>query len=305
METVTIPAALQRRIDELRRERNAIILAHNYQRPDVQDIADIVGDSLELSRAAAATDAAVIVFCGVHFMAETAALLCPDKTVLLPHMEAGCPMADMATAEGVRAWREKNPGGVVVTYINSSAAVKAESDVCCTSANATDIVRRINPAAKILFTPDRNLGAFVSCRLNRPMECWNGYCPTHQRLLPEMVASARAEHPGAVVIVHPESRPAVVLEADEALGTAGMLRFCANAPQREFIIGTETGMLHRLAKENPEKRFYPLSPLAVCPNMKKTTLDCIIQCLETGEGAIRVPEAYAARARMPIDRMLA
>jgi quinolinate synthase len=292
------------RIRELRKERKAVILSHNYQRGEVQDIADFVGDSLELSQTAARTDADVIVFCGVHFMAETAAILNPGKTVLLPDAGAGCPMANMITAEQLQQQKQKMPNATVVAYINSTAAVKAESDYCCTSANGVKIVSSIdNP--EIIFVPDQYLGDFIAGKTGKTLTLWPGYCPTHVRILPEDIANRRQEHPQARVVVHPECRPDVIAAADEALSTSGMIRYAARADVKELIVGTEVEIMHRLRKENPGKQFYAASKKAVCPNMKKITLDKIEESLETMAPMITVPEEIRLRAKRAVDRMLA
>jgi len=295
---------LTQEIRRLAAERRAVILAHNYQLPEVQDLADFVGDSLELSRRAAAGQAEVIVFCGVHFMAETAAILNPGRVVLLPDRTAGCPMADMITAADLRELKRAHPGAVVVCYVNSSAEVKAESDICCTSANAEAVVRTIPPDRKVLFVPDRYLGRFVMERTGRDLVLWPGYCPTHARLLPEDIARARAGHPGAVVMVHPECTGPVCAAADAVLSTGGMLRYAARSPARDFIVGTETGLLHRLAKENPGKRFFPAADRVGCPNMKKCTAEKVLWSLRDLEPRVAVSEPVAARARAAIERML-
>jgi quinolinate synthase len=295
---------IKEQIIKLRKERNAVILAHNYQRGEVQDIADFVGDSLELSQKATATEADVIVFCGVHFMAETAAILNPGKTVLLPDASAGCPMANMINAEQLRQQKQKMPEATVVTYVNSTAAVKAESDYCCTSANGVKIVSSIdNP--EIIFVPDQYLGDFIARRTGKTLTLWPGYCPTHVRILPEDIANRKREHPQAKVVVHPECRPDVIALADEALSTSGMIRYAARADVRELIVGTEVEILHRLKKENPGKQFYAASKKAVCPNMKKITLDKIAASLETMAPVVTVPEAIRVRAKAAVDRMLA
>ncbi|MCL4424531.1 MAG: quinolinate synthase NadA, partial [Firmicutes bacterium] len=268
---------LVREIQRLKEERGAIILAHVYQKPEVQDIADYVGDSLGLSQEAAKTGARVVVFCGVHFMAETAAMLSPEKIVLLPAANAGCPMADMAAAEEVRRKKEET-GAVVVAYVNTSAAVKAESDYCCTSANAARVLAAIPSGKPILFVPDRHLGEFAARRAEREVILWNGFCPTHHRLTAEDVLAARDEHPGAPVLVHPECRSEVVELADYVGSTSGIINFVQRSQAREFIIGTESGILHPLRKENPEKAFYLASDKLVCPNMKRTTLELVKAC---------------------------
>ena len=296
--------ALLDRLAELKAERNAIILAHNYQLGEVQDAADFSGDSLELARAARGVAADVILFCGVHFMAETAAILSPDKTVLMPDATAGCPMADMASAEDVVALKGQHPGAAVVCYVNSTAAVKAASDVCCTSSNAVDIVARFPRDREVIFVPDKYLGGHVARVLGRDLVLWPGYCPTHARLLPDHVAKARAEHPGAPILIHPESRAEVSLAADAVLSTGGMVKFARETKAETVVIGTELGMLHRLRKENPAVRFVPLYEGAVCPNMKKTTLENMIWALEEMAPRVTVPEEIAARARVAVERML-
>lgn len=295
---------LRARLDALRSERRAVVLAHNYQRGEIQDLADYVGDSLGLSRQAAETDAERIIFCGVHFMAETAAILSPEKTVHMPDPHAGCPMADMVTPRELGAMKERHPQAVVVTYVNSSAAIKAMSDICCTSANAVAVVDAVPADREVLFVPDRNLGAYVASKLKRDLILWEGYCPTHQRILPEHVEAARAAHPEAVLVVHPECPPAVVAMADEVGSTTGILRFCRDSGAEAFIIGTETGLLHRLERENPGKRFYPASPVADCPNMKLTTPEKLLWCLEDLSGEVRVTPEVAQAARRPIEKML-
>jgi quinolinate synthase len=298
-------ADLTQRILELKKARNAIILSHNYQLAEVQDIADFVGDSLELSRQAAKTSAGVIVFCGVHFMAETASIISPDKTVLLPDLQAGCPMADMITAEALRETKKQNPGIVVVCYINSSAAVKAESDICCTSANAVRIVEQIPQEKEILFVPDQYLGNFVAEQTGRKMILWPGYCPTHARIMPQDILRLKAEYPGAKVLVHPECRTEVTALADAVLSTGGMIRFARESGAQEIIVGTEIGILHRLRKENPGKRFIPVSEQAVCPRMKLITLETILWSLENMENEVKVPESIRQLAKKAVDRMLA
>ena len=288
---------------ELKKERNAVILAHNYQRGEVQDIADFVGDSLELSQKAAKTDAAVIVFCGVHFMAETASILSPDKVVLLPDAGAGCPMANMITADQLRRKKRELPSATVVTYINSSAAVKAESDYCCTSANGVRVVQSISNE-EILFVPDQYLGDFIARKTGKKMTLWPGYCPTHVKILPEDILRRKKEYPGAKVVVHPECRPDVIALADEALSTSGIIRYAARPDVTELIVGTEVEILHRLNKENPGKKFIPASTKAVCPNMKKITLEKILDSLETMSPEVKVPEEIRVKAVAAVDRML-
>jgi quinolinate synthase len=295
---------IQERIGELKTKRNAVILVHNYQRGDVQDVGDFVGDSLGLSRQAAKTPADVIVFCGVHFMAETAKIISPGKLVIMPDINAGCPMANMVTVRELRETKKKHPGAVVVTYVNSSAAVKAESDVCCTSANAVKVVASIPKDKEVLFVPDRNLGRYVEDRLGRKLILWDGYCPTHQRILPEQVARLKEKHPRAVVVVHPECVTETIKLADHVASTTGILRFCAESPAKEFIIGTEIGILHRLRKENPHKTFYEVSLFADCPNMKLTTLEKVLWSLEDLVYEVTVPEDVIAKARLALNRML-
>ncbi len=295
---------LTERVLALKKERNAIILAHNYQLPEVQDIADIVGDSLELSQSAARTDTRVIVFCGVHFMAETASILCPDKVVLLPDIKAGCPLANMITAPKLREKKKELPGAAVVCYINSSAEVKAESDICCTSANALRVVEGVE-APEILFVPDQYLGQFVATKTKKKMVLWHGYCPTHARIRPEEIVALKKDYPKAKVMVHPECRPEVIAVADEVLSTSGMLHFARNSEAQEIIVGTEIGIIHRLQKESPAKKFIPASQRAVCPNMKRITLEKILWSLEEMAPEVKVPEAVRLKAKLAVDRMLA
>ena len=293
------------KIAKLKKERKAVILAHNYQIPEVQDIADFVGDSLELSIKASQTDAEVIVFCGVHFMAETAKILSPQKTVLLPARDAGCPMADMITADQLRVLKAEHPGAKVLCYVNTSAEIKAECDLCCTSANAVRMVGEVlKDAEEIIFVPDRYLAAFVAGKTGREFITWPGFCPTHARILPEHIEAARARHPGAVVMVHPECRPEVAAIADMVISTGGMSRYAGETPAREIIVGTEPGIIHRLKKENPDKIFHPISDTVICPNMKKTTLEKILWSLEDMTHRIEVPDQIAARARRSIETML-
>jgi len=292
------------KIVKLKKERNAVILVHNYQRPEVQDIADYIGDSLGLSIAAAKTDAQVIVFCGVNFMAETAAIISPGKTVLLPEVNAGCPMADMIDVAKLQKMKSAHPGAPVVCYVNSSAAVKAEADICCTSANAVKVVGSL-PDKEIVFIPDKFLGAFVQSKLpDKKLVLFDGYCPTHAKILPEHIAKARAAYPGAPVIVHPECRPETIAAADAALSTEGMMTFVKGSPAKEFLIGTETGIIYRLEKENPGKRFHPVTELAVCPNMKLTDRAAVLRSLEERETVVAVPREIADRARSAIEKML-
>jgi quinolinate synthase len=291
------------KILSLKRKRDGIILVHNYQLGEVQDIADFVGDSLELSQNAAKTDANVIVFCGVHFMAETASILCPDKTVLLPDMDAGCPMANMITAERLREKKKEYPKAKVVCYINSSAEVKAESDVCCTSANAIRVIQSL-AGEEVLFVPDQYLGHYVSTKTDKKMILWPGYCPTHVRIRPEHITKRRQEYPQAKVVVHPECKPEVIALADEVLSTGGMIRFARRQEVEEMIVGTEIGMIHRLRKENPGKRFIPVSEQAVCPNMKLITLEKVLWSLEEMAPEVKVLEKTRLKAKAAVDEML-
>ncbi|MGD9142934.1 MAG: quinolinate synthase NadA [Dehalococcoidia bacterium] len=296
--------SIEERIRKLKQEKNAVILVHNYQRPEVQDIGDIVGDSLELSQKAAATDADVIVFCGVHFMAETAAILSPQKTVLLPDARSGCPMADMITAEQLRRKKKELPDATVVTYVNSSAEVKAESDYCCTSANGVKVVQNLE-ADEILFVPDQYLGDYIAKKTGKQMTLWPGYCPTHVRILPEDIVRRKNEYPGAHVVVHPECRPDVIALANEALSTSGIIRYAARDDVNELIVGTEVEILHRLKKENSGKTFIPASEKAICPNMKRITLEKVLSSLETMSPRVEVPEEIRIKAKAAVDRMLA
>lgn len=292
------------KIERLKRERNAVILVHNYQTEEVQRAADFLGDSLGLSRQAAATDAGIIVFCGVHFMAETAAILSPGKTVLIPDPDAGCPMADMITAAGLRAFKEKYPGAVVVTYVNSSAAVKAESDLCCTSANAAQVVESIPEGKEIIFVPDRFLGDWTARRTGRRLILYPGYCPVHRMLDPAAILRQRELHPSALVMVHPECTPEVIDAADEVLSTSGMVKLARESACEEFIVGTEIDMATRLRRENPGKKFYPASPLLVCPNMKRITLEKVLWSLEETRYAVTVPEEIRVRALKAVSAMV-
>ncbi len=290
-------------IQALKKERRATILAHNYQLPEVQDVADLVGDSLELSRAAARLDSEVIIFCGVDFMAETAAILSPQKRVIIPEKSAWCPMAHMITPDQLDDLKALNPGAAVVCYVNSTAEIKAKSDICCTSANGVQVVNSL-AQEEVIFVPDRNLAAYIARHTDKKIIPWNGYCYVHDHFTPAEVKAARAKHPGAEVLVHPECRPEVIDQADFVYSTAGMGKHAKASDAREFIIGTEVGMIYRLKKENPEKEFYPLSENAVCQNMKKTTLEKVLRALQTLEPRVTVPEEVAVRARMAIERML-
>ena len=295
---------LEGKIKELKKKRNAIILAHNYQLPEVQEVADYRGDSLELSRIAAKTEAKVIVFCGVHFMAETASILSPDKKVIMPDIHAGCPMANMLNADELRKLKAEHPKAVVVGYVNTSAEVKAELDYCCTSTNAVSIVNALKDKKEIIFVPDKYLADFVVKKTGRKMVIWNGFCPTHIKILPEDIKRERKFHPFAKVMVHPECLPSVVAMADAALSTSQMSKFAKESEANEFIVGTEIGIIYRLKKDNPKKEFYPASERAVCPNMKRTTQEKIISALEEMKEEVYVPDNIRERARKSIDRML-
>jgi len=292
-------------IRSLKLQREAVILAHNYCLPEVQEIADYTGDSLELARRATQIEAEVIVFCGVKFMAETAKILNPAKTVLLPDVTAGCPMADMITGAQLRQLKAKHPGAKAVCYVNSTAEVKAECDMCVTSGNAEKVMRSFGADEKILFVPDQHLGGHVAALLGRSYELWNGYCPIHAALTAEMIVRAREAHPGAVVLVHPECSKEVRDAADHALSTGGMCRFARESEAEVIVVGTETGILHRLRKENPGKTFYPVSEGIVCADMKKTTLEKVRDALRDGAHEIVVAEETANRAKHAIEAMLA
>jgi quinolinate synthase len=292
------------KITGLKKELGAVIVAHNYQRPEVQDIADFVGDSLELARQCTEVDAPTIVFCGVQFMAETAAILNPERTVLLAEGSAGCPLADMVNIEGLRQWKQRYPKAAVVAYVNSSAEVKAESDVCCTSANGVQVVESV-ANNDILFVPDQNLGHYISTQTKKNIILYPGFCYVHHRIKPEQVKLARRLHPDAQVLVHPECRPEVVALADAALSTSQMLRYAKTSPHNSFIIGTEEGILHGLRKGNPEKSFYLISNNQICTDMKKTTLEILAQTMELRQNRVTVPEEIRLKAKQAIDRMLA
>jgi quinolinate synthase len=297
-------STLQAEIRTLAETKGAVILAHNYQRPEVQDVADITGDSLGLSRAAASSEAQLIVFCGVHFMAETAAMLAPDRPVILPDLNAGCPMSDMVDVEGLESLKEEHPEAVVVSYVNTSAAVKALSDVCCTSANAAQIMQSVPADREIIFTPDKNLGLWAAKKAGREVILWPGFCPTHVWIKTSDVEAARAAHPEAKVVVHPECEPEVSEMADAVLSTSGMIRFCREDDAKEYLIGTELGMLYRLSKDCPGKTFYPVSEVSVCRNMKLTTLDKVLEALRSEGPVITVDPEIRARALRAVERMV-
>jgi len=288
----------------LKKELNAVIVAHNYQLPDVQDIADFVGDSLELAQRCVSIKAETIVFCGVRFMAEMAAILNPGTTVLLSHPDAGCPLADMIDVATLRQWKERYPEAAVVAYVNTAAAIKAESYVCCTSANGAEIVNAI-PNEEILFIPDRNLGHYISTKTDKKMILYPGFCHTHARITAKEVELAKQRYPQAKILVHPECRPEVIALADAALSTSQMLRYAAQSNHKVFLIGTEEGLLHPLRKQNPDKEFHIIGDSFICPDMKKTTLETVVATMQTGSNAVTVPEEIKARAKQAIDRMLA
>jgi len=291
------------KIHSLKKERKAVILVHNYQLDEIQDIADFIGDSLELSQQAARTDARVIVFCGVHFMAETASILCPDKTILLPDMNAGCPMANMVTAEQLKQRKKELPDAAVVCYVNTTAEVKAESDICCTSANAVRMVESLSNE-KILFVPDKYLGHYISTKVNKQFFLWPGFCPTHARIMPQHILELKKNYPKARVVVHPECRPEVIALADEVLSTGGMCRYARREDVSQMIVGTEIGIIYRLRRENPGKLFIPVSEQAICPNMKLITLEKLLRCLEEMAPEVKVAEDIRLKAKKAVDRML-
>lgn len=319
---------LKEKILRLKEEKNALIIAHNYQRDEVQEIADVTGDSLELSRTAASIKCDVIVFCGVNFMAESASILSPEKTVLLPEITACCPMADMITVSGPRNLKTEFPGykftgnftyppdftlgdikrahpGVpVVTYVNTTADVKAASDICCTSANSVKIVESLD-SDSVICVPDRNLSAWIAKNTKKTIITWDGFCHVHDRVTTEDVLKSKKEYPNALVVTHPECRIDVLEISDHVTSTSGMLRFAKSSDAKEFIIGTETGLLYRLRKENPEKTFYPLRKDMICPNMKRTSLNSVLKALETMTYKIKVPEEIRIPAKKALDKMLA
>ncbi len=290
-------------IRRLLKEKRAVLLAHNYQPPEIQDVADLCGDSLELSIKASETDAAIIVFCGVHFMAETASILSPEKIVLLPSRNAGCPMADMITPEALSAKLAELGPMPVVTYVNSPASVKAISTVCCTSANVVNVVNSLD-APEILMTPDRNLAAYAASKTPKTIHAWDGYCPIHDHLTIDAVEKARKAHPGALFMAHPECRKIILDSADTVLSTSGMIRFAKTSSHRSFIVGTEVGLIHALQKACPDKAFHPVSQDMICPDMKKIRLEDVIRSLETLEGRVKVPESIRVPALESVRRMI-
>ncbi|MBL7209668.1 MAG: quinolinate synthase NadA [Dehalococcoidia bacterium] len=295
---------LQQKIQELKKKLNAVIVAHNYQRPEVQDVADFVGDSLELARRCAEIEAEIIVFCGVRFMAETVAILNPSRTVLLSHPTAGCPLADMITVEDVRDWKASYPQATVVAYVNTTATIKAESDICCTSASGVKVVESV-PNNEILFIPDQHLGHYISTKTEKRVILYPGFCATHARLNAKQVKLARRLHPEAEVLVHPECRAEVIALADAALSTSQMIRYAKESPASSFLVGTEEGILHPLRGANPGKGFHLIASSLICPDMKKTRLETVIETMELKQNVVTVPEGIRPKAKQAIDRMLA
>jgi len=296
--------ALQREIGQLLKEKDGILLVHNYQRPEIQDIADLTGDSLGLSIEAAKTDAELIVFCGVHFMAETASILCPHKVVLLPVLSAGCPMADMITPESLAEKKKELPGVPVVSYVNSSAAVKAKSDICCTSANAVRVVNSLAGYDTVLMTPDKNLARYTQRYTDKRIVYWEGFCPYHDRLTAEQVKMVKNDHPQALFLAHPECRPEVIDLADEVKSTSGMLDYVRKSKNKEFVIGTETGIIHSLKTQNPDKVFIPADEGMICSDMKKIRLPDIVKAISTTSPVVKVEEGIRVRAKRAVERML-
>jgi quinolinate synthase len=295
---------IQERIQDLKREKNAVILAHNYQLPEIQDVGDYVGDSLELSKIAARVECDLIVFCGVRFMAETAKILSPARKVIIPDYSAICPMAQMIDPETVRALRLEHPDAVIVAYVNTTAEVKAEVDLCVTSANAVKVVNDLPKGKEVVFLPDKNLGKYVRQETGRTVYIYSGFCPTHNRILKEDILLAREKWPDALVVSHPECTPDVLELSDHIASTAGMLKFIRDSKVRNFIIATEQGMMHRLRKENPGKKFYSPSALNICPNMKKTTIAKLLHSLETETVEVEIPEEIRSRAVKSLEYML-
>lgn len=294
---------LKERIAKLKKERNAIILAHYYQRDEIQEIADFRGDSFLLAQKAAQTDAEVIVFCGVHFMGESAKILAPDKTVIIPDERAGCPMADMVNVEGLKALKRRHPNATVVTYINSSAEIKAETDICCTSANAVKVIQSVD-SDEIIWVPDKNLGDYVSKFTDKKMIIWEGYCNTHDMLGVKDVMEMKAQHPNAQFVVHPECRPEVVKLGDFVGSTTAIIKYCKESDCQEFIVGTEDGTGYQLRLDSPNKTFHFATKFLVCPNMKVNNLKKVAKCLETMQPQIYVPPQVAEKAKLSLERML-
>ena len=297
------------RIQQLKKEKNAVILAHYYTRPEVQDIADYLGDSLGLSQEAGKTGADIIVFCGVHFMAETAAIISPDKKVLIPARTAGCSLAESISGYDLREWKKKNPDGIVVSYVNTTAEAKAWTDICCTSANALKVVQSLPENRKILFAPDKNLGAWIMKKTGRKMELWNGNCCVHERITAEMVLDKSREFPEADILIHPESycshdNHILAMEQAHMYSTAGMIKHVAASPKKQFIIATEIETIHKLKKDNPDKEFIPIHPQTICGQMKKVTSNNILEALEQEQYRVEIPEEIRRKALLPITKML-
>ncbi len=297
------------RIEELKKEKHAVILAHYYTRPEVQDVADYLGDSLGLSQEAEKTDADIIVFCGVHFMAETAAIISPQKKVLIPARHAGCSLAESITGYDLKKWKEANPDGIVVSYVNTTAEVKAWTDICCTSANALKVVESLPHNQKILFVPDRNLGAWIMKETGRTLELWEGDCCVHARITGDMVLEKSREYPDADILIHPESECSHddrILAMPQAYmySTAGIIKHSKNSPKKQFIIATELETLHKLRKDNPDKEFIPIHPQTLCGQMKKVTLENVLEVLEKEQYVVTVPEDIRKRALAPIEKMM-
>ena len=295
---------IQERIQELKEQRGAVVLAHNYQLPEVQELADYTGDSLGLSRRAAETEADIIVFCGVYFMAETASILCPDKTVLVPDRQAGCPMVGMSPVDALEELKEEHPDAVVVSYVNSSAEMKAMSDYCCTSSNAVEVVESITPGREIIFVPDQYLGSYVQEQTGRDLVLYRGYCPTHSRIVREDLLELKEQYPDAEVMVHPECRPEIRELADYVESTGGMCRRAAETDAEDIIVGTEIGLIYRLRRENPDKRFHVASEAAICPNMKQITREKILWSLQDLQHEVTVPDDVRKRALKAVNRMV-
>jgi len=295
---------LVEKILRLKEKRKAIILVHNYQPPEVQDIADYLGDSLGLSQKAAQSDAEVIVFCGVHFMAETASILCPDKKVLMPDISAGCPMADMVDPTKLKSVKKEHPQAIVISYVNTSAEVKAESDICCTSANAVKVFQSLDSSQEVIFVPDKYLGQYVTSQTGRKMVYWNGFCPVHVKILAKDILRQRKKYPEAETMVHPECTPEVINLVDKVFSTSGMCRYAKESKVKEIIVGTETGLIYRLKKENPDKKFYPASELAICPNMKLNSLEKVLWTLEDMRNEVKVPEKIRVKSIQAVNKML-
>ncbi len=294
---------IENRIEQLKKERNAVIIAHNYQIGEVQDVADFLGDSLQLSQEAAKLEEEVIVFCGVHFMAETAAILSPDKTILMPDIDAGCPMADMITASELRDWKKQYPGRKVVCYVNTSAEVKAECDICCTSSNAVQVVKAVE-GNEILFVPDKNLAAYVARFTKKKIIPWDGYCYVHNNIRLRHVREKKEQFPEAEVWVHPECRPEVIDMADKVLSTGKMIKEAKITTKADILIGTESGIIYRMKKENPDKNFHPIKELTHCSNMKKINVRKALASLEDMKYKVDVPQEISQRAKGAIERMV-